>query len=119
MIEHSTSCAVRRQVCEADEKRMSEEREQVVKDLLVLLGSIDMVNMEPNGGSFTAKIRSIASTLLEIPKERKGSVALQHQDYLYKFLDILSKLERVSPEGSDPNSGPVSLPAFELRITVC
>ena len=101
------------------EKRMSEEREQVVKDLLVLLGSIDMVNMEPNGDSFTAKIRSIASTLLEIPKERKGSVALQHQDYLYKFLDILSKLERVSPEGSDPNSGPVSLPAFTLRIIVC
>ncbi|KAJ4303498.1 hypothetical protein N0V90_002394 [Kalmusia sp. IMI 367209] len=96
------------------EKRMSEEREQVVKDLLVVLGSIDMVNMEPNGDSFTQKIRSIASTLLEIPKERKGSVALQHQDYLYKFLDILSKLERVSPEGSDPNNGPVDDEA-ELR----
>lgn len=26
-------------------------------------------------------------------------MARQHQDYLYKFLDILSKLERVSPEG--------------------
>ncbi|KAF1979442.1 hypothetical protein BU23DRAFT_445818 [Bimuria novae-zelandiae CBS 107.79] len=95
-------------------KRMSEEREQVVKDLLVVLGSIDMVNMEPNGDSFTQKIRSIASTLLEVPKERKGSVALQHQEYLYKFLDILSKLERVNPEGSDPNSGPVDEEA-ELR----
>ena len=44
-----------------------------------------------------------------MPKERRGSVALQHQDYLYRFLDILSKLERVSPEGSDPNgtAGPV------------
>ncbi|KAL1595265.1 hypothetical protein SLS60_009955 [Paraconiothyrium brasiliense] len=96
------------------EKRMSEEREQVVKDLLVVLGSIDMVNMEPNGDSFTQKIRSIASTLLEIPKERKGSVALQHQDYLYKFLDILSKLERVNPEGSDPGAGHVDEEA-ELR----
>jgi len=132
------------------EKTMSEERELVVKDLLVVLGAIDMVNMEPNGDSFvsilsalrdsdflydaadlglscpthfilsarnispipslrfvptqTQKIRSIASTLLEVPKERKGSVALQHQDYLYKFLDILSKLERVSPEGSDPSA---------------
>jgi hypothetical protein len=120
------------------EKRMCEEREQVVKDLLIVLGSIDMVNMEPNGDSFvsfipciffsrescftssinthprpfpspnillqqTQKIRSIASTLLEVPKERKGSVALQHQDYLYKFLDILSKLERVSPETSSQN----------------
>jgi len=90
---------------EALEKTMSEEREQVVKDLLVVLGSIDMVNMEPNGDSFTQKIRSIASTLLEVPKERRGSVAQQHQDYLYKFLDILSKLERVSPEISDPNGG--------------
>ena len=138
---------------EALEKAMSEEREQVVKDLLVVLGSIDMVNMEPNGDSFvslyvylqnsdflyqpkadddafvfsmstqdffrlntispiaslrffpaqTQKIRSIASTLLEVPKERRGSVALQHQGYLYKFLDILSKLERVSPEASDPS----------------
>lgn len=135
---------------EALERAMSEERELVVKDLLVVLGSIDMVNMEPNGDSFvsilhhardsdliyqaddlivscpshlflhaqffspiaslrfvpiqTQKIRSIASTLLEVPKERKGSVALQHQDYLYKFLEILNKLERASPEASDPSA---------------
>ncbi|CAN9396229.1 unnamed protein product [Alternaria alternata] len=147
------------------EKAMSEEREQVVKDLLVVLGSIDMVNMEPNGDSFvslyvylqnsdflyqpsddnefvlsmsthdffrkntispiaclrffpaqTQKIRSIASTLLEVPKERRGSVALQHQDYLYKFLDILSKLERVSPEGSEPNGGGALDEESELRL---
>lgn len=36
------------------EKIMSEEREQVVKDLLVVLGSIDMVNMEANGDSFVS-----------------------------------------------------------------
>jgi len=39
---------------EALEKRMSDEREQVFKDLLVVLGSIDMVNMEPNGDSFVS-----------------------------------------------------------------
>ena len=39
---------------DALEKMMSEEREQVVKDLLVVLGSIDMVNMEPNGDSFVS-----------------------------------------------------------------
>jgi hypothetical protein len=39
---------------EALEKIMSEEREQVFKDLLVMLGSIDMVNMEPNGDSFVS-----------------------------------------------------------------
>ena len=136
---------------EALERSMSEERELVVKDLLVVLGSIDMVNMEPNGDSFVSillylrnveasssmrkfslfcpsrfhsapiylgliaslrvvpkqiqKIRAIASTLLEVPKERKGSVALQHQEYLYKFLEILSKLERASPGASDPSAG--------------
>jgi hypothetical protein len=41
-------------VAEELEKTMSEEREQVVKDLLVVLGSIDMVNMEPNGDSFVS-----------------------------------------------------------------
>jgi hypothetical protein len=143
------------------EKTMINEREQVVKDLLVVLGSIDMVNMEPNGDSFvslyvhlqnsdfiyesgdfsiscsvgcffrqndlspiaslrffptqTQKIRAIAKTLLEVPKERRGSVALQHQDYLYRFLDILSKLERVSPETSDPMSSTVD-EETELRL---
>lgn len=63
----------------------------------------------------TQKIRSIASTLLEVPKERRGSVALQHQDYLYTFLNILGKLERASPEGSDPASGPVD-EETELRL---
>ncbi|KAF2477935.1 uncharacterized protein BDR25DRAFT_330548 [Lindgomyces ingoldianus] len=100
------------------EKVMMEEREQVVKDVLVVLGSIDMVNMEPNGDSFTQKIRQIARTLLDVPKERRGSLALQqHQDYLYKFLDVLSKLERVSPEGSDPNTngGELADEESELR----
>jgi hypothetical protein len=36
------------------EELMSKEREHVVKDLLVVLGSIDMVNMEPNGDSFVS-----------------------------------------------------------------
>ncbi|CAI6334960.1 unnamed protein product [Periconia digitata] len=95
------------------ERRMSDERDQVVKDLLVVLGSIDMVNMEPNGDSF--KIRSIARTLLDVPKERKGSAALQHQDYLYKFLDVLNKLERISPETDESNgAAPVDEEA-ELR----
>lgn len=49
------------------------------------------------------KIRVIASTLLEMPDQRKGQVALQAQEYLAAFLDILVKLERVSPANSDPD----------------
>jgi hypothetical protein len=45
------------------EKMMSEEREQVVKDLLVVLGSIDMVNMEPNGDSFVSHLLSHGSLI--------------------------------------------------------
>jgi hypothetical protein len=36
------------------ENVMAAEKDQVVKELLVVLGSIDMVNMEPNGDSFVS-----------------------------------------------------------------
>jgi len=50
-----------------------------------------------------------------VPTERKGSVTLQHQDYLYKFLDILSKLERASPDTSDPANNNID-EETELRL---
>ncbi|KAK5124518.1 hypothetical protein LTR85_001735 [Meristemomyces frigidus] len=84
-------------------QEMRQEREDLVKDLLTVLGSINQVNMEPNGDSFTMKIRAIASTLLDSPDQRKGQLALQTQDYLSAFLKILMKLERVSPANSDPD----------------
>jgi hypothetical protein len=34
------------------EQDMAQERENVIKDLLLVLGSIDLVNMEPNADSF-------------------------------------------------------------------
>ncbi|KXT02383.1 hypothetical protein AC578_237 [Pseudocercospora eumusae] len=115
------------------ESEMREERESIVKDLLIVLGSIDQVNMEPNADSFvshahldepmsfvltqpcqTMKIRSIASTLLETPDQRKGQLAIQAQEYLSAFLKILMKLERVSPANSDSNDQPEDEDA-ELR----
>ncbi|GIZ48809.1 hypothetical protein CKM354_001185600 [Cercospora kikuchii] len=83
------------------EHEMHDERESIVKDLLTVLGSIDQVNMEPNADSFTMKIRSIASTLLETPDQRKGPLAMQAQEYLSAFLKILMKLERTSPANSE------------------
>lgn len=47
------------------------------------------------------KIRSIASTLLETPDQRKGQLAMQAQEYLSAFLKMLMKLERVSPANSE------------------
>jgi hypothetical protein len=65
------------------------------------------------------KIRSIASTLLEVPDARKGQLASQAQEYLSAFLKILMKLERVSPTNSDAGNsqhhGPEDEDA-ELRI---
>ena len=49
------------------------------------------------------KIRSIASTLLNEPEQRKGQLATEAQDYLSAFLKILMRLERVSPANSDPD----------------
>lgn len=79
------------------ESQMSSERESIVKDLLRVLGSISQVNMEPNGGSFINKIRQIASTLLDTPRNRKSPLALRAEEYLGRFLDVLMKLERISP----------------------
>ncbi|KAH8661692.1 hypothetical protein BGZ60DRAFT_380922 [Tricladium varicosporioides] len=79
------------------ESNVATERESIVKDLLNVLACINQVNMEPNGGSFINKIRQIASTLIEGPQERKGPYAVQNENYLKSFLDVLMKLERVSP----------------------
>lgn len=49
------------------------------------------------------KIRSIASTLLDMPDQRKGQLATAAQEYLSAFLKILMRLERVSPANSDPD----------------
>ena len=43
------------------------------------------------------KVRMIASTLLDVPRTRKGALALQADEYLAHFLDILVKLERAMP----------------------
>jgi hypothetical protein len=127
------------------EDAMAAEKEQVVRELLVVLGSIDMVNMEPNGDSFvssfgftpfsrtrplffrfvpanalrpkTQKIRQIASTLLDDDSSGGGSggkghrashtsiTAQQNQEYLRKFLDILSRLERIPPAPAPASGG--------------
>lgn len=49
------------------------------------------------------KIRSIASTLLDVPNERKGQLAQQAQEYLAAFLKTLMQLERVSPANGNPD----------------
>ncbi|KAJ5294791.1 hypothetical protein N7508_009612 [Penicillium antarcticum] len=54
-------------------RMMAEERQSVIKDLFVLLRTVNEVNMEPNGASITGKIRQVASTLLNLSPRTKQS----------------------------------------------
>lgn len=114
------------------ETNISDEKDNIVKDLLRVLSSISQVNMEPNGGSFVRlifslalqlfffpsipltlattkinKIRQIASTLINTPQNRKGAATIDNEEYLKRFLDVLMKLERVSPSGDGSVDGAV------------
>ena len=88
------------EAAEADhhvEETMRAERELIVKNLLVVITSISQQNMEPNGASLINKIRQVASTLLNDAPDRKGPVAKQNEQYLARFLGILTRLEKTVP----------------------
>lgn len=133
-------------VCRA----MAEERKLVIKDLFKLLRTVNEVNMEPNGASIvcasspffaflltpiqTAKIRQVASTLLNIPHyphsnppsipthtgkessthQTSGSTgsnlgfqvltATEAESYLHAFIDTLIHLEGHSSAMTDSSS---------------
>lgn len=82
---------------DALDQEMTAEKDKIVKDLLRVLQSISQVHMEPNADSFTHKVRQIVSTLLNAPQDRKSSVALQAEQYLHHFLEILVRLDRARP----------------------
>ncbi|KAL9624539.1 MAG: hypothetical protein Q9160_001203 [Pyrenula sp. 1 TL-2023] len=85
---------------EEAEAAMGREREDIFKDLSILLRSVKQVNMEPNGLSFCSKIRAIVSTLLHVPHSRVSLPSLDTesvQRYLSGVLEILNKLDRLGP----------------------
>ncbi|CAI7651981.1 unnamed protein product [Penicillium bialowiezense] len=85
---------------------MAEERKLVIKDLFVLLRTVNEVNMEPNGASITGKIRQVASTLLSLsrPKHTQAPASsstpglhiltsTEAESYLHAFIETLVRLE--------------------------
>ncbi|KAI9367948.1 hypothetical protein BJX61DRAFT_261010 [Aspergillus egyptiacus] len=82
---------------------MIDERRLVIRDLFVLLQSVNEINMEPNGASVTFKIRQIASTLLGLSQSTvttAPTVAGPHpltkseaEAYLCAFIETLVRLE--------------------------
>ncbi|KAB5513189.1 hypothetical protein GE09DRAFT_905428, partial [Coniochaeta sp. 2T2.1] len=79
------------------DETMAAERELIVKNLLVVITSLPQQNMEPNGASLINKIRQVASTLLNDAPERKGPLAKKNEEYLARFLGILTRLEKTVP----------------------
>ncbi|RAH63834.1 uncharacterized protein BO66DRAFT_259888 [Aspergillus aculeatinus CBS 121060] len=82
-------------------RTMAEERRLVIRDLFALLQSVNEVNMEPNGASFTAKVRQVASTLLNFSNPNATSTisgpqpltSAEVESYLRAFIDTLMRLE--------------------------
>lgn len=60
------------------ESEFREERENIVKDLLVVLGSIDQVNMEPNADSFVSLCNLGSKTITDSIADDEDSVNRQY-----------------------------------------
>ncbi|KAJ5122631.1 hypothetical protein N7448_003767 [Penicillium atrosanguineum] len=110
-------------------RMMAEERKLVIKEFFILLRTVNEVNMEPNGGSITTKIRQVASTLLNettttIPTENPlvtppaavsnpspntsnlhVLTSAEAESYLHAFIDTLIRLEGHASATTDPGSG--------------
>jgi hypothetical protein len=93
------------QADDAIDKTMKDERELIVKNLLVVITSLPQQNMEPNGASLINKIRQVASTLLNDAPDRKGPLAKKNEEYLARFLGILTRLEKTVPASAGPGLG--------------
>lgn len=102
-------------------RMMAEERRIVIRDLMVLLRSVNEINMEPNGASITYKIRQVASTLLNYPgtfedqspypSTTDSSAPGPHpltmaetQTYLRAFIETLMRLEGLSAPATTASS---------------
>lgn len=72
---------------------MTQERDAIVEDLLVVLGAINQRSLEPNGNSLVTKIRQVASTLLQSAPGR-DPLSERHKEALSGLLSVLTRLEK-------------------------
>ncbi|KAJ5748178.1 uncharacterized protein N7511_009874 [Penicillium nucicola] len=79
-------------------RMMAEERQSVIKDLFVLLRTVNEVNMEPNGASITGKIRQVASTLLNLSPRTKQTPSTE--------IPSLTPHHPIEPSAPSPTSTP-------------
>ncbi|MCJ1265649.1 hypothetical protein MMC22_005529 [Lobaria immixta] len=72
------------------EQNMTDEKEEVVQNLLDVMGRIRPVNLDLNGVGYINKLRQIITPLLDTTGARKTP----HAERLSAFLAVLTKVER-------------------------
>lgn len=83
----------------ATEQDIANQREDIVRTFLLLLGSMNQNTVNTYGTSFITNIRQIGTALLDAPRDRKGTLAVSAEEYLAAFMNVLMKLERIRPPG--------------------
>ncbi|PYH97186.1 hypothetical protein BO71DRAFT_468972 [Aspergillus ellipticus CBS 707.79] len=77
----------------ADPKPLWLEREKICRQLLFILYSLPLVNLEANGLHLACKVRDIAASLLECPFHPDEPEAQRAAEYLQQSTDVLSRLD--------------------------
>ncbi|KAL8674654.1 MAG: hypothetical protein Q9168_000962 [Polycauliona sp. 1 TL-2023] len=72
-------------------------RDNLIKDILHLLRSLDLTYIEPNGLSFTNRINQARLTLEATPQERKSDFHRGVEKYIQRLVDFLVNTQRVGP----------------------
>ena len=83
------------------EQDLAAEREDILKHFLLLLGHINEISTETHGNSFLGQIIRTARVLLDAPNSHKGgNLALACESHLRASVDVLEKLNLLSPGGN-------------------
>ncbi|KAL8800408.1 MAG: hypothetical protein Q9182_005210 [Xanthomendoza sp. 2 TL-2023] len=80
---------------------LAEDRDVLTKDLLNLLQNLNLTYIEPDGLSFTNKIRQADHTLISVPADSKSEFLRRVETYLTGLVDFLVDTQRVGPRAEE------------------
>ena len=82
------------------EQDLVTEREDIVRSFLLLLGQTNEIKAETLGNSYLSEVNRIARALLNAPHSHFGNLAQGSETYLRASLNVLEKLDMISPTGN-------------------